>query len=236
MNPDSIQTIRDRCLISWRHNERMKSLMPTGPATSLRSNFARCAIDLSLEHHASLIQVVESGRYGTGGALLRPILEAATAGYWFVYAATCSEIQALPNTSIDNPKADIPGLADMIKSLIPTFPNIQTMSDGLKSGGTAKWLHKYTHGGMPQLNRRINGRWTEGEVILTLIRGDLFSVLAGCLETVINPNADLVKYGFCYRDELGFELQTKFATAPIPQQPHGLPEAPLLNDGCGPPF
>jgi len=236
MDAESLRMISERCQLSRRHNDRMKSLMPKSDAPSLRATFARCAIDLALEHHSALVRVVEAGEYGTGGALLRPVLEASTAGYWFVYVATCSEIRALPTTSMDNPVADIPGLANMIKSLIPTFPDIQKMSDGLRTGGTAKWLHKYTHGGTPQLTRRVNGGWTEGEVMLTLIRGDLFSDLAACLETVIAPNALLAKYGFSYRDELGFELQTTFGTDPIPQQPHSLPIAPLLEEGCGSPF
>ncbi|MGO1069254.1 DUF6988 family protein [Lysobacter sp. CA199] len=236
MNPDSLQTILDRCRVSRGHNDRMRSLMPSDKAPSLRTNFARCAIDLALEHHSALVRVVAAGEYGTGGALLRPILEASTAGYWFIYVATCTEIQALPTTSIDNPSADIPGLGEMIKSLIPIFPQIQKMSDGFKAGGTAKWLHKYTHGSTPQLTRRGATGWTEDEVMLTLIRSDMFSDLAACLETAIAPNAALSEYAFSYRDELGFELQTRFATDPIPQQPNSLPVAPLLGDGCGPAF
>lgn len=236
MDAESLRKISERCRLSRRHNDRMKSLMPAGGSSSLRATFARCAIDLALEHHSALVRVVEAGEYGTGGALLRPVLEASTTGYWFVYVATCSEVQALPTTSMDNPAADIPGFGDMLKSLIPVFPDIQMMSDGLKKGGTAKWLHKYAHGSTPQLTRRVNGGWTEGEVMLTLIRADMFSDLAVCLETVIAPNVPLAKYGFSYRDELAFELQTTFRTDPIPQRPHNLPIAPLLEQGCGSPF
>lgn len=210
--------------------------MQAGAAPSLRANFARCAIDLVVEHHSALIRVLDAGEYGSGGALLRPIPEAATAGYWFVYVATCNRIQLLPTTSVDNPAVDTPGLAKMLKSLVHTFPQIQKMSDELKRGGNAKWLHKYTHGGAPQLTRRVNGGWVEGEIILTLIQGDAFFTLAACLETVIAPNASLARCAFSDRDELAFELQTKFTTDPIVQQPHSLPIAPLLEDGCGPPF
>lgn len=214
----------------------MRALMPIESASSLRANFARCAIDLALEHHSGLIRVTDAGEYGTAGALLRPVLEASTAGYWFVYAATCREIQTLPTTSVDSPLADIPQLGEMLKRLTSTFPDIQKLSDGMKAGGTAKWLHKYTHGSAPQLTRRVNDGWTEGDVILTLIRGDMFAVLAACLETVVGSNAQLVDYGFNYRDELALELQTTFAVDPIPQRPHSLPVAPLLLDGCGPSF
>jgi hypothetical protein len=236
MHVESMRDILNRCQQSRAHNDRMRSLIPKGVAPSLRTNFARCAIDLAMEHHSALIRVTEAGEYGTAGALLRPVLEASTAGYWFVYAATCREIQALPTTSVDNPEADIPILGDMLKPLVSIFPDIQKLSDGFKRGGQAKWLHKYTHGGAPQLTRRVNDGWTEDEVILTLIRSDMFSVLAACLETVIAPSAPLTEYGFNYRDELAFELQTKWVVDPIPWRPHRLPDAPLLQDGCGPSF
>jgi len=138
MDVDSLHTISQRCQVSRQHNERMRALMPAGSAPSLRANFARCAIDLALEHHSALIRVVAAGEYGTGGALLRPVLEASTAACWFVYSAKCSEIQALPTAATENVTADIPGLADMLKTLIPVFPAIQSIADGLKSGGTAK--------------------------------------------------------------------------------------------------
>ena len=124
----------------------------------------------------------------------------------------------------------------MLKPLIPVFPTIQGIADGLKNGGTAKWLHKYTHGGVPQLTRRVGSGWHEGEVIMTLIRGDVFSVIAACLETVIAKNEALAAYGFGTRDELGLEMHRKFGIAQAPQQPYSLPPAPLLEDGCGPPF
>jgi len=236
MDATSLEVIAQRCAVSRRHNETMRSLMPVGTASSLRANFARCAIDLALEHHSALIRVIEAGEYGTGGALLRPVLEASTAAYWFVYSATCGEIQALPTKAADNVESDIPGLAAMIKRLTPIFPAIQGMSDALKAGGAAKWLHKYTHGGAPQLARRMAGGWDLGDVVMTLIRGDVFSVLAACLETAIAKNETLASYGFGTRDDLGLELHSKFDVPLAPSQAHSLPAAPLLEDGCGPPF
>ncbi len=235
MEPDALHTIKQRCRQSRQHNDRMKSLMPDEVAPSLRSNFARCAIDLALEHHSALIRVVEAGEYGTAGALLRPLLEAATIGYWFVYVAPCDEIRRLQTKTVDNPLNDIPMLGELLKSLTPVFPQITKMSEGLKAGGSAKWLHKYAHGGTPQLTRRANG-WTEGEVVLTLIRADMFSDLAAALETVICPNEPLARYAFGTRDELAWELQRTFRVEPIAPQPHSLPAAPLLMDGCGPAF
>lgn len=218
---------------SRAQNDRIKAMLPCGVAPSLRSNFARSAVDLAMEHHSGLIRVAEAGEYGTAATLLRPLLESSTAAFWFMYAATCAEIRSLPTTVIENANTDIPMLGDMARLLVPIFPPIQTIVDELKKGGRAKWLHKYTHGGTPQLIRRGPG-WTEGEVMLTLIRGDLFSVLGACLETVIAPNPALSAYGFGRRDELAEEMSALFGVPRIAQQPHSLPA--VQTDGCGPPF
>src|SRR5687768_320217 len=177
MEPESLQRVRARCHQARHRNDRMRALLPKEAAPSLRVDFARCAIDLALEHHSGLIRVVEAGEYRTGGALLRPIIEAATIGYWFVYVAPCEKIRQLSTTPIDRPLVDIPMLSEILPLLKDVFPPIQKMIDGFKPGGEAKWLHKYAHGGTPQLTRRVDQGWTEGEVVLSLIRADMFSTL-----------------------------------------------------------
>ncbi|QNH12679.1 hypothetical protein [Xanthomonas sp. SI] len=232
MDINSLQVILARCVESRQQNERFRSLLPEAVPTSLRVNFARCAIDLALEHHSALIRVVEAGEYGSAGALLRPILEASTIGFWFVYVASCEEIQGLQLDGSDNPIDDVPMLAAIAAQLATTFPLIQGLVDGFKKGGAAKWLHNYAHGGTPQLNRRIGPGWTEGDVMLMLIRADLFSVLAGCLETVLAPNPPLSSYGFARRDQLGGEFHREFGAPEVPQQPPELSVAPLLSTDC----
>jgi hypothetical protein len=234
MSRQSQDVVNQRILQSRMQNDRIKGLLPTGSAPSLRADFARCAIDLALEHHSALIRVTEAGEHGTAGALLRPLLESSTAAFWLMYVASCAEIQSLPTTAaVENGSADIPMLGEMANSLVRIFPPIQTIVDGLKKGGQAKWLHKYTHGGTPQLTRRNSG-WTEREVMLTLVRADTFAILGACLETAIEPNKALTEYGFGRRDELGSEFTAAAGLPPIPRQPHFLPD--VLTDGCGPPF
>lgn len=165
-------------------------------------DFARRAIDLALEHHSALIRVVEAGECGAAAALLRPILEASTIGFWFVYVASCEEIQDLELDGFENPVDDVPMLRDMAAQLVSTFPPVQVMVDELKKDGAAKWLHKYVHGGTPQLNRRIGSGWSEGDVMQMLIRADLFSVLAGCIGTVLASNPAPSNYGFARKDRL----------------------------------
>ncbi|MBB6245694.1 hypothetical protein HDE80_000715 [Rhodanobacter sp. A1T4] len=233
MDQECLRTIRERASQSRAQNDQVRVLLPQGPAPSLRANFARCAVDLAHEHHSGLIRLVEAEEFGTAGALLRPLLEASTAAFWLMYVASCESIQALPTTPVENSAADLPLLRDMAKDLTLIFPPIQVIVDGFQKGGRSKWLHKYTHGGTPQLARRGPG-WSRDEVMLTLIRADLFAILGACLETVIEPNRALSIYGFSRRDELSSEVAERFNVTQIPQQPHELP--PALKDGCGHPF
>ena len=228
--------MRERCRRSRELNEQLTLLIGRRPANSLRVDFARCAQDLALEHHSAIARTVDAGEFGAAGALLRPLLEASTTAYWFVYAANCVEICRLPTTTVDTPAVDIPGLSVMLSALTPIFPPITRISEGLKTGGAAKWLHKYTHGGTPQLTRRSAEGWTVDEAMRTLVRADMFVTLSGLLETVLDPSPELASYAFGSRDELGFELQITFGALDRERQPDFLPDAPLLLDGCGQPF
>lgn len=233
MDRESLSTIRRRLAQSRGQSNKVRSLLPGGVAPSLRANFARCAIDLACEHHSGFIRLVEAEEYGTAGALLRPLLEASTAAFWFMYVASCKYIQALPTTPVESGAADIPDLQDMAKQLLPVFPPIKAIIDGFQKDGRARWLHKYTHGGTPQLTRRGSG-WNEDEVMLAIIRADTFAILGACLETAIAPNPALASYGFGRRDELGEEFGERFSASKILPQPHELPVA--LTDGCGSPY
>ena len=233
MDKDALITIRDRVMESMAQNQRLKTLLPRTAPQSLRAAFARSAIDLAQEHHSGLIRVAGAGEYGTAAALLRPTLEASTSAFWLIYIASCEDIKKLPTSLVENEVVDIPMRRDMALSLVHIFPAIQTLVDGFKKGGQAKWLHKYTHGGTPQLMRRGSG-WSEGEVMLILLRADMFAILGACLETVIEPDSVLSEYAFGRRDDLGKELHVRFNVQQIPPQPHSLPAG--LVDGCGLPF
>ena len=140
---------------------------------------------------------------------------------------------ALPTEpAVETSDHDIPMLGEMATALTPYFPAIVGLTDGLSRKGsqTARWLHKYTHGGTPQLARRdrTNG-WLEAEVILALLRADLFAVLGASVRTVLSESEDLRSYVFGQRDALGAEVSNKFGAA----VPEGQPQAhPMPDKGC----
>lgn len=233
MDAQSRQAILNRAAESHQQYERVITLLPKTAPPSLRAQFARCAISLGLEHHAAIFRLIQVDSYGSAAALLRPLLEANTSAFWLMYIADCPYIRSLPTTKNAGRAADIPQLDKMAPPLARIFPPIQTLVDGLRNNGPASWLHKYTHGGMPQLLRRGDG-WSVGDVMHLLLAADIFSILGPCLETVIEPNPGMTAYAFPRRDAIGEEMVRVFGIPTPPEQPHALPA--VLDDGCGMPF
>jgi hypothetical protein len=233
LSQSDLNAIKARAAKSRAQNNLIIELTPGSAPPSLRSNFARCAVDLAIEHHSALIRVTEAGEYGTAAALIRPILEAATTGYWCMYVASCETLKALPTTPFGIQSEDVPMMRPMLEKLKDTFPEIGALIQAFEPGGFIKWLHKATHGSIPQLTRRGRG-WTAQEVTGLLVLADLFAVLAGCLETVIADNPQLAAYAYARRDALAVE------TAERAGEPKPAPDVRRLprpqTDECGPPF
>lgn len=179
MAKNANEVIQDRCRQSRTLASQIEQLMPTVSPCCRRHDFAACAVDLALGHHRAIVMLVEVGELGTAAALIRPLLEASASAFWLVYAASGEEVMALPTEpAVETSDHDIPMLSEMATALTPYFPEIVTLTGALSKKGsrTARWLHKYTHGGTPQLARRdrANG-WLEAEVILALLRADMFA-------------------------------------------------------------
>lgn len=227
------EVIEARCRQSRELARLTERLAPTIKPCCRRHDFAVCAVDLALEHHRAIVRLMDVGEIGAAAALFRPLIEAAAAAFWLVYAAADGDVLALP-TDPKNEAAseDVPMLGEMATALLPYFPAMATLINGLarKGDGAARWLHKYTHGGTPQLARRDRTRgWTEADVILGLIRADLFAMTAASVLTVIHGDDAFRAHVFGTRDELSKELSATFEIAVPDDQPH---HHPAPNKSC----
>lgn len=175
-------------------------------ACCLRHQLSQCAADLALEHHQAIRRLLSRRMYGSGAALLRPLAESATTAYWFSYIATDRQISALPSDpAIETSLIDLPGILEMTGSLIPFFPAMSMIQDGLKKKGHGylRWLHKYTHGDMPQLVRRnIALGWEEVEVQRNLLIADLLATAAAQSIATFRPDTVLVSVVLAHRKKL----------------------------------
>lgn len=230
--------IADRCRQSRALICNMEHAIPQSAPCCVRHDFAVCSVDLALEHHRSIVTLIEAREFGSAVALLRPLLEASTSAFWLLYSASEEHVLALPKDStVETSDHDIPTLSKMAEALLPDFPAIKVLGDALSPKGnrSARWLHKYTHGGTPQLTRRDKtGGWLEGEIILALIRADMFAVLGASALTIRHPSEEFRGYVFDQRDELGAELVSKFGGAIPDQQPRMHPASKRVC--CGQPL
>lgn len=233
MDYDAKERIRIRCQDSIEQSVTLKRLFLGVRPNTLRADWARCAIDLAIEHHSAIVSLILHGHYGSAGALLRPLLESGACAYWFMYAADCDWVRDLDKTARGESTRDVPALDDMLKQIETRFSPVLEIRKGLKNNGPATWLHKFTHGGVLQLIRRDDADlWSEKDICTHLLCADIFSVVAAAVGTAIADVPDLAEYVFPRRDELGEKMADFFGLPPAGSQPHHLPK-PLL-DGCGP--
>lgn len=231
MGATMTSAILGRCEVSDRLSLELRQKLSLPAPCCKRHDFASCAVDLALEHHRAIVWLTRSGLLGAAGALLRPLLEATSTAFWLVYCASDDQVERFAvDPANEAPSHDIPMWSRVLPALVPIFPEVALLLQELAGDsptGFAKWLHKYTHGGTPQLVRReIASGWMEEEVLLCLLRADLFVVMAASVHTLMKGARDLENFVFDERDRLEQEGIDAFGIAPSAAQPrqHPTPE------------
>ncbi|KOQ57860.1 DUF6988 family protein [Stenotrophomonas maltophilia] len=237
MSSDVTDAILARCDMSALLSAGIRQRQPKCAPCCKRHDFAVCAIDLAFEHHGAIVALTRGGQLGASGALMRPLLEASSTAFWLVYCASDTDIDRLTvDPAYEVPEYDIPDWADVLKALKPIFPEIAHLQEALRKTselrGLARWLHKYTHGGTPQLIRRdLASGWSEDETLLSLLRADLFLFLAASVQTVMSGDDDVRNYVFDARDRLAQEGEDRFGL-PMPEgQPRQHPPSERVCHG-----
>lgn len=107
---------------------------------------ARC-FQLALEHHASIVLLVESNQFGSALALLRPTLEAYIRGLWLARKASDRQLQHYMNDGT----LKISNLISEVETLpIYAEPKFRTWSSIVTA------LHSYTHSGVLAIQFRYS--------------------------------------------------------------------------------
>lgn len=224
--PRDCHPFKERCSRSYElSNASMPFLKPIDVDTE-RKELALAAIRLAHEHHSALISLMSSGHYASAAAMMRPIAEASMAAFWFVYAASREAIQALDDDH------DVPTIGQMIAGLddspvdLPGITAIRALKKDLR------WtrFHKYTHGGMLQLDRRrgeLEPPFSEIENVHHLNLADHFLLAGLCIGTVLfdEPRLpDFIRQGLrVVNEEAG-----RISNAAQIEWP-GLPQVPNLD-------
>lgn len=106
-------------------------------------------IDQTLEHHAAILLLLDSGMAGSAFALTRPVTEAVVRGVWLTACATDAEVMKFVNK--DKIELTYGQMSEAIDATcgIEYFSAFKTQS--------WKTLNSYTHTGMLQIGRRFTG-------------------------------------------------------------------------------
>lgn len=131
--------------------------------------------DLVYEHQLAVACLVRSAIYGSAFALARPIFEAYVRGVWLKNCATEEQLQHF----VDDKQISFGKILAEIEFL-DGFSN-GVLSTLKKNAWNA--MNSYTHGGVQQAARRLNGNFIEPnysqtEIVNVLRIADAFSLLA----------------------------------------------------------
>ena len=218
-------TVLKRCQQSLElSNAASRFLDPPGADTD-RKRLALAAVLLAHEHHSGMVSLMATGHASSPAAMLRPIAEAGMAAFWFTYVASRPVIDALDDTN------DIPTLGQMIAELDDSPVSLPGISQIRSLRKDLRWtrFHKYTHGGMLQLSRKldIDRAFSEPENLHHLSLADHF-LLAGLSIGTVLYSDPLLEPFIRERFQAANEEAVRTAGAKRVEWP-GLPPVPDLG-------
>jgi len=212
---------------SFEFSRTSGSFLFAGRYGNDRQRIALSAMLLAHEHHSALVGLTKTSHHASAAAMLRPIAEASACAFWVTYVATKDFVSRLNEF-----KADTPTLDDMIRQLAASKvkpPDIEKLRDlVVKQDPSWRLFHKYTHGGMVQLDRRTRPEpFSEQENCLHLMQADAFLLPAVALGTVLFCSEELVEFVRETHNLLNAELQS-YGLNQAAEWP-GLPTPPELD-------
>lgn len=187
-------SLTQRILRSRLLNESIAKLRSHSSLSEERSGLAARCFDLSIEHHAATLDLIESRKYGSANALLRTSIESTIAGFWIVY---CAPKDKLPKIYHGQWKWKLDSMIATLASTDETKVAGKQLKSIL-SGKTDinKTLDDFIHGGELQLKRRFPGHleskgFTFKEIRATLLIADMSVAAAAAGISVIESSTTL---------------------------------------------
>lgn len=159
-------------LIQWLDKRIEKLSIPA----KHRARVAASCLDVSLEHHKSIVLLTRESYYGSAFALIRLQFEAYIRGVWLLYCASDSELEKFTNDK----------LAKTFGNLISDLEDHDAFNVGVLSNIKVEaWnaMNSFTHTGLLQVIRRstateIAPNYPEEEIVGTLDSADSTAFLA----------------------------------------------------------
>ncbi len=120
-----------------------------------RHRIAAQLCDLSLDHAAAIVALITTGRHSSSFALVRCQFECLVRGAWLFYRATDEEIERFVERDEIRPN-----MAMLIEALEGGPPFEDKLLTYVKKNAWGP-MNGYTHGGIHQISRRLQGDYIE---------------------------------------------------------------------------
>jgi hypothetical protein len=149
-------------------------------------------LDLTIEHHAGIVLLVNSFVYASAFALVRVMFESFVRAVWLQLCATPQQLETL----IEKDTFDL-HIGDMIDE-IEKHEHFQDKVLSKLKKNAWKAMNGYTHGGLHQIARRmksgnIQPNYESEEVIEVLKMSGFLSLMATLQIALLAENVDLEK-------------------------------------------
>ena len=177
-------------------HDRLREIGKTIPNTrfkgAMKDAYALALLDLAHEHAKSITLLAEKDLIASGWALLRSCIEAYVRGCWLAHFATKSQIEKIRIGK------------DGWDSFVVMLQKLDQMDDVPEGYHTARYKKSFsllsglTHGGWPQLVKRINSGTLkyvpeEGEVEEAVMEAVFISCMANIRMAEIIGTTDAVQ-------------------------------------------
>ncbi|MGB3091747.1 MAG: DUF5677 domain-containing protein, partial [Candidatus Zixiibacteriota bacterium] len=147
-------------------------------------------MDTALEHHKSIVLLIDNALYGSAAALIRLLFEAYVRGVWLLYSASDEEIEQFKDDKLNKAFGEL--IADL-ESREPfdggTLSHVKEVS--------WKAMNSLTHSGLSQVARRITSdaitpNYTDEELKDVLETANSIGVLAAVAIACMAGDEELV--------------------------------------------
>jgi hypothetical protein len=223
-----MDALKSRCKQSLNLLRNTHSLIPASPLKSARHTFARKAIDLSSEYHFAIGLTMSMHSHATATALLRPLLEVGSYGYWFLYFTPSDHLKEIAVPGVGR---DIPILSNVLNDLdkVPSLKKLK-VKNLIESLRNDRIFDKLTHSGKIQLFRRMYPEtYALGSNLYTMALADRFALLAAAPSALLYPETELSLY-FEEKLNQSTEELSKITGEEITDRWPGLPPPPEFKD------
>ncbi|MEJ2437786.1 MAG: hypothetical protein P8Y35_07365 [Sulfurovaceae bacterium] len=147
------KTTTSEALLESKHIQEIvgSAVGGTSVGETIKNKIVAGYLSIAMQHHSSIIFLIEKNLQSSAAALLRPLVEAFYRGAWFALVAKDSQAEAFNNS---NDSFKLKNTYKLARDIDRQNGDNETFHIAYKRN--SKVLHGFTHGGIEQITRQFN--------------------------------------------------------------------------------